>query len=176
MLAILADGFEEIELTTPVDLMRRAGITVTLAALGEGIHVKGRTGITVHADTTIEAVLGESFDCVFLPGGPGVRQFTNGCPSESPSCPSGGLSKVDCRNLRRSSRSKRCRASIWQAFYFPLVHVCRPPTRLGHERVVLDVLLLTSRGAGTALEFGFALVEHLVSTEKAAEIAKSICA
>jgi len=47
---------------------------------------------------------------------------------------------------------------------------------LANERVVIDGRLLTSRGAGTALDFGLALVEPLVSAAKSAEIAKAICA
>jgi 4-methyl-5(b-hydroxyethyl)-thiazole monophosphate biosynthesis len=50
------------------------------------------------------------------------------------------------------------------------------PAILAAERVVQDGRLLTSRGAGTALDFGFALVDHLVSPEKAREIAAAICA
>ena len=71
VLAILAEGFEEIEAIAPVDLLRRAGVKVTLAALGDGIHVTGRNGLTVHADTTLAAVEAQDFDCLFLPGGPG---------------------------------------------------------------------------------------------------------
>ena len=56
VLAILADGFEEIEAITPVDLLRRAGAEVTVAALGKDLHATGRTGVTLHADTTLAAV------------------------------------------------------------------------------------------------------------------------
>ena len=72
VLAILANGFEEIEAVTPIDLLRRAGAKVTVAALGDGIHVTGRNGLTMHADTTLATVLTQSFDCLLLPGGPGV--------------------------------------------------------------------------------------------------------
>jgi 4-methyl-5(b-hydroxyethyl)-thiazole monophosphate biosynthesis len=49
VLAILPEGFEEIEAVTPIDLLRRAGVEVTIASLAENIHVTGRTGIIVHA-------------------------------------------------------------------------------------------------------------------------------
>ena len=75
VLAILAEGFEEIEAIAPIDLLRRAGANVTSAALGEGMHVTGRSGVTVHADATLAAVEAQSFDCVFLPGGPGVKHL-----------------------------------------------------------------------------------------------------
>ena len=73
VLAILAEGFEEIEATTPIDLLRRAGVEVTVAALGQDIHVTGRTGLTFHADTTLTGIEDCIFDGVFLPGGPGVK-------------------------------------------------------------------------------------------------------
>src|SRR3954463_12998141 len=75
VLAILAEGFEEIETVTPIDLLRRAGVEVTVAALAEGIHVTGRSGLTLHADTTLAAVENQAYDCVFLPGGPGVQRL-----------------------------------------------------------------------------------------------------
>src|SRR5207249_2477855 len=68
----------EIEATTPIDLLRRAGAEVTLAALGDGIHVTGRSGLTMHADITLAALdsgPARAFDCVFLPGGPGVKHL-----------------------------------------------------------------------------------------------------
>ena len=73
VLAILAEGFEEIEAIAPIDLLRRAGAQVTVAALAETIHVTGRMGITIHADIPLSAVEAQDFDCIFLPGGPGTK-------------------------------------------------------------------------------------------------------
>ncbi|MCB1106118.1 MAG: DJ-1/PfpI family protein, partial [Cephaloticoccus sp.] len=75
VLAILAEGFEEIEAITPIDLLRRAGLPVTVAALGESIHVTGRNGITLHADITLAQLPSAPADCLFLPGGPGVKHL-----------------------------------------------------------------------------------------------------
>lgn len=174
VLAILADGFEEIETVAPVDLLRRAGVEVTLAALGEGIHVTGRCGLTLHADTGLEAVRGRSFDCLFLPGGPGVK-----------------LLRADPRVRELVLRQHH--AGGW------LAAICAAPTvlhdagllsgrrytahfsvatELPHilagERCVTDGRIVTSRGAGTALDLGLLLVEKLVSPQKAMEIAAAI--
>lgn len=176
VLAILAEGFEEIEATTPIDLLRRAGAEVVVAALAEGIHVTGRTGITLHADTTLAAVGQRTFDCVFLPGGPGVKHL-----------------RADPRVRERVQQQHQ--AGRW------LAAICAAPTvlhdagllggrrytahfsvatelpaRLADERVVVDGRIVTSRGAGTALDFGLKVVELLFSPEKAAEIARSVCA
>ena len=73
VLVPLADGFEEIEAFAPVDLLRRAGVDVTVASLNDNRHATGRSGITAHADAALSAVAGQAFDLVFLPGGAGVK-------------------------------------------------------------------------------------------------------
>jgi protein deglycase len=176
VLAILAEGFEEVEAVTPVDLLRRAGAEVTLAALAEGIHVTGRCGLTLHADTPLGTVLNQPFDCSFLPGGPGVKHL-----------------RADPRV--RSLVLRQHEAGRW------LAAICAAPTVLhdagllagrrytahfsvanelhailADERVVVDGRIITSRGAGTALDFGLQLVETLFSADVAREIGRSVCA
>ncbi len=179
VLAILAEGFEEIEALAPVDLLRRAGAEVTVAALAPGIHVTGRCGVTVHADTplaALDAAGPRDFDCLLLPGGPGVK-----------------LLRADPRVLtrvREQHAAGRWLAAICAA---PVVlndagllagrrytaHfsvAAELPARLADERVVVDGKIITSRGAGTALDFGLVLVEKLFSPAAAAEVARAICA
>lgn len=176
VLALLAEGFEEIETVTPIDLLRRAGAEVVVAALTDRLAVTGRSGLTLQAGTTLAAVEHHPFDAVFLPGGPGVKHL-----------------RADPRV--RSLVLRQAEAGRW------LAAICAAPTvlhdagllqgrrftahfsvaaelpqLLATERVVVDGHLLTSRGAGTALDFGLALVEKLFSTAKADEIARSICA
>jgi 4-methyl-5(b-hydroxyethyl)-thiazole monophosphate biosynthesis len=176
VLAILPEGFEELEAVAPIDVLRRAGCTVTLAALGPGIHVTGRNAITLHADIALDALPPDAplFDCLLLPGGPGVAALR-----ASPA--------VRAQVLRHHAASKLL-AAICAA---PAVlhdagllagrrYTAHPSVAaeltalLGDERVVRDAHLLTSRGAGTALDFGLALVAALVSPERSAEIAASI--
>jgi 4-methyl-5(b-hydroxyethyl)-thiazole monophosphate biosynthesis len=176
VLVILAEGFEEIEAITPIDVLRRAGATVTVAALVEGIHTTGKNGITLHADVALSAVETRDFDCVFLPGGPGVKNL-----------------RADARV--RGVVTRHHQAGKWVAA------ICAAPTVLNdagllagkkytahfsvanelpdiraQDRTVEDGRILTSRGAGTALDFGLLLVEKLFSREKAQEISRSICA
>jgi len=176
VLAVLAEGFEEIELVAPVDLMRRAGIEVTVAALGWNRDVTGRSGIVVRADMTFAAASSRLADCLFLPGGPGVARM-----------------RADARVAELAR--KYAGADRWVAA------ICAAPAVLhdagllkgrrytahfsvqdelkeiiADARTVADGRLLTSRGAGTAVDFGLLLIEKLVSQGKAAEIAASICA
>lgn len=175
VLVILADGFEEIEAFAPVDLLRRAHIDVTTASLNENRHATGRSSITVHADTPLSAVNGRVFDLIFLPGGAGVK------------------------NLRADPRVREIvlqhhAAGSW------IAAICAAPTVLNDaglltgkrytahfsvadelphilasERIVTDGKLTTSRGAGTAVEFGLHLVSLLTDPGKATEIGKAIC-
>ena len=176
VLAILAEGFEEIEAVTPIDLLRRAGVEVTIAALADGIHVSGRCGITAHADTTLATIGAREFDCVFLPGGPGTKHL-----------------RADPRVreiLLRHHAAHRWIAAICAApavlldaglltgrrYTSHFAVASELPDRLANERVVVDGHVITSRGAGTALDLGLKLVEVLSTPEKAREIADSICA
>ncbi len=68
VLIYLAPGFEEIEAVTIIDLLRRAGIDVTIAGL-EQEAVTGSHGITIACDTYYESVDADDFDCLILPGG-----------------------------------------------------------------------------------------------------------
>jgi len=177
VLFLLAEGFEELEAIAPLDLLRRAGIEVTVAALSPGIHVTGRCGLTVHADTLLDAVAEHTlFDALVLPGGPGVKHL-----------------RADPRvrsTVLAHHAGGRWIAAICAA---PTVlldagllsgrrYTAHPsvalelPERLGEERVVIDGRILTSRGAGTALDFGFALVEQLTSTGQSHEVSQAICA
>jgi 4-methyl-5(b-hydroxyethyl)-thiazole monophosphate biosynthesis len=176
VLTLLADGFEEIEAVVPIDLLRRAGVEVITAALVDDLSVTGRSGITVHADTSLTALAGRLFDCVFLPGGPGVKHLR-------------GDPRV--RELvRQQAQSGRWLAAICAAptvlhdagllagrRYTAHFSVANELTHLlAHERVVTDGKVVTSRGAGTAQDFGLDLITKLVSPEKAAEVARAICA
>jgi protein deglycase len=175
VLVLLADEFEEIEAFAPVDLLRRAGVTVTAASLAEHRHVTGRSGITAHADTTLEAVREQLFDLLFIPGGAGVKHL-----------------RADGRV--RDVIMRHAQADRW------IAAICAGPTVLADcgllarkrftahfsvatelsealldERIVTDGRLTTSRGAGTAVEFGLHLVELLTSREQATDIRKAIC-
>lgn len=176
VLAILAEGFEEIEATTPIDLLRRAGAEVTTAALGETIHVTGKCGITLHADTTLAAVEARDFDAVFLPGGPGTKLLRADPRVRAVVLrhhTAGRLVAALCAAPTVLNDAGLLAGRRYTAHFSVAAEL---PHLLSNERVVLDHRLLTSRGAGTALEFGLRFVELLFSPEKAREIAASVCA
>jgi 4-methyl-5(b-hydroxyethyl)-thiazole monophosphate biosynthesis len=182
VLAILAEGFEEIEAITPIDLLRRAGVGVTIAALAEAIPVAGRNGMTLHADTLLtqlyrgDAAAPPRYDALLLPGGPGVQHLR--------------ASARVLQLVRAQQAEGRWLAAICAAptvlhdagvlsgrrytAHFAVAHEL--PHLLADQRVVRDGNILTSRGAGTALDFGLALVACLVGQDQADKVAHSICA
>lgn len=173
VLCLLVDGFEEIEAVTPIDLLRRAGVEVTLAALNQ-LEVTGRNGLRLLADTLLSDELPDAYDVLLLPGGPGVaalradgrpaaitRIFTESGKRVAAIC-AAPLVLKDAGVL--GGRRFTAHASTHQEL----------PEAITEERVVLDETLLTSRGAGTALDFGLALVAELCGKAMAEEVASSI--
>ena len=176
VLCLITDGFEEIETITPVDLLRRAGAEVVLASLSDSLHVTGRSGITMSADIRYAELGHRSFDMLFLPGGPQIKAM-----------------RVDGRAValaRSFALEQKLIAAICAAptvlkdagllegrqfTAHSSVHG-ELATVLADERVVEDGQLITSRGAGTALDFGLALVRRLFGDAKAREVASSIMA
>lgn len=176
VLCILAPGFEEIETLTPVDLLRRAGAEVVMASITGERLVTGRSNVAVMANADLADVMNGVFDLLLIPGGPGVK------------------------GIRADGRAAKLAAAFVKAGK-PVAAICAGPTvladarllagkrftahfsvyaelpqALAGERVVEDELLITSRGAGTALDFGFALVHRLFGEAKAGEVARSIMA
>lgn len=176
VLVILPEGFEEIEAIAPIDLLRRAGAEVTIASLSPSPHVTGRCNITMHADTTLAEAGAKTYDLIFLPGGPGVLNLRG---------------DMRVRELvQQQAASGRWLAAICAAptvlhdagllegrRYTAHFSVAKQlPNILVDERVVVDGKIITSRGAGTSIDFGLVLVDQLFSFDKAREISAAICA
>ncbi len=175
-LILLHPGFEEMEAVAPVDLLVRAGIKVTQAALGKEPAVTGKNGMTFLADCPLDGLPdGALFDAVILPGGPGIQKIR-----QDPSV---------CELLRRHHNAGKWVACICAA---PLIlldaglikddtqYTAFPATREELPRpaegsVVHHGRIITSRGAGTATDFALAIVAALCGAPKADEIAQSIC-
>ena len=173
-LVLLAPGFEEIEATCPIDLLRRAEVQVTVAAVGEDLLVTGRSELTLHADCPLSEVSGQEFDLLVLPGGPAVFELR-----EQPRA-------LDL--IRRFHLEGRIIGAICAAPLLLLDAGLLPGPRYTAHGSVADELpdlvtgsetitegtLITSRGAGTAVSFGLALVRALCGPEPAEAIRQSI--
>lgn len=164
VLVPLAEGFEEIEAVTVVDLLRRAGVEVVTAGLAPG-PVTGSHGILVAPDTDLESVLHQRFDMVALPGGmPGaanlaadarllalLQRLADGGQFTAAICAAPSV-------LAKAGLLAGKRATSFPGF---LTSVSSPGTVLLEDAVVEDGKVITSRGPGTAMDFALALVERL---------------
>jgi len=169
-LIFLADGFEEVEAVTPIDYLRRANIKVVMAATGKNADVMGSHGISFTADTTLETMekQGElnpgGWDCVIIPGGMLGSKNLAAC------APVGNF-------LKKMAGAGKMIAAICAAPAVVLAPLgllegkrftCYPGMEEGlssgtwtENIVVKDGELITSRAAGTAAEFAFAIIRML---------------
>lgn len=167
----LAEGFEEIEALAPLDLMRRAGLTVTTVGVG-GAYVTGAHGITVKADIADVDYADDAPELVFLPGGiPGTLNLS--------------ASPVVTGAIRTAAKTGAYLAAICAAPSIlgdmGLLHgkeaTCYPGfedrltgAALSEKRVVRDGKIITATGMGVAVEMGLCLVELFCGKEKAEEL------
>ena len=168
VLVPLAEGFEEIEAVTVVDLLRRAGIEVHTASL-DGPRVTGSHDIALMADVALDAAVAGDYDMIVLPGGmPGaehlkndprvislLRRFAAEGRYTAAICAAPGV-------LAHAGLLEERSATSYPGF---LDANSAPGIRLRDDAVVVDGKVVTSRGAGTALEFGLALIELLRGAE-----------
>lgn len=162
VLVTLAEGFEEIEALAPVDILRRAGAEVVIAGV-DGEVITGGHGIKVVADARIEDV-DTDFDAIILPGGGlGAKNL-----SESWLTHEKMLLLVNKGALLASICASPAVVlgpagllNGHQAVCYPGAEEHSPDFTFSDMRVCVDGNLITAQGAGVAVEFALAIVEHL---------------
>ena len=172
----LADGFEEVEALTPVDLMRRAGIEVlTVGVTGEVVN--GSHKIPVKADITIDEIqLNDKIEMIVLPGGmPGTVNLQNDVYVDQ---------TIDFCVKNDKYLAAICAAPKIlgakglldgkNAICFPGFEDELTGAKLVDDIVAMDGKIITAKGAGAALKFGLKIVETLVSTAEAEKLEESL--
>lgn len=171
----LADGFEEVEGLTVVDIARRAGIEVQMVSITGNKMIKGSHGICISADILFEEQELLDADMLVLPGGAGTKALM-------------AHEGLKALLLEYSKQNKK------------LAAICAAPSVLGmcgllegkkavcypgfeekllgaeicYDNVMVEGNIITSRGLGTAIDFSLAIVSVLVNEEAANTLAKGI--
>lgn len=159
---MLADGFEEIEAVTIIDVLRRGGVDTVAVGLDK-LPVIGTHNLKVQADITLCDLDADSFDMIVLPGGYGGMQNLSGSPKM-------------IETIKKFDKNGKFIAAICAA---PIVlsvsevikgkFTCYPSCESGisggeyvaDQNVVIDGKIITSRGPATAMEFALELVKIL---------------
>ena len=168
----VANGVEDIETVTIIDVLRRGEVAVTTASLA-GKSVRGSHQIAIESDALLDSVNVDHFDALVLPGGPAAKTLR-----EEPRV---------LELIRRAARGGKLVAAVCaaptaleaagvlagkRATVYPGNQL--PSAELVEERVVEDGNLVTSRGPGTTMAFALKLVERLSGAETAKKTAERL--
>ena len=165
----LAQGCEELEAVTVIDLLRRADIEVVTAGLDEGPVTCSR-GVVLLPDTRLDEVLEEDFDMLVLPGGlPGADHLENDrriIALLQQMAEKGRYTAAICAAPKVLARAGLL--DDRQATSYPgvLDALELPRTTRQDQPVVVDGRVITSRGPGTAMDFALELISQLAGREK----------
>ncbi|MBR2354718.1 MAG: DJ-1/PfpI family protein [Clostridia bacterium] len=173
----LAEGFEEVEALAPLDLMRRAGLSVVTVGIG-GKQITGAHGITVLSDLADTDYADQNPDMIFLPGGmPGTLNLA--------------ASQTVLNAIRQADANGRYIAAICaapsilgdlgllkgkQATCYPGFEDRLRGAIPSEKTVVLDGSILTAKGMGVATDMGLTIVELLCGKEKADALRHAVIA
>lgn len=176
----LANGFEEIEALSPLDLLRRAGVQVTTVGVGGGDLIVGAHGVAVQADMPDTMYRDAHPEMVILPGGmPGAKNLDESRTVDDAlkaAYASGGYLAAIC--AAPMVLGKRGYLEGKGAICYPGFEETLKGATLSADgaRVVTDGKVITAAGVGVALEFGFALVTALKGADVADEIRRAVLA
>jgi len=176
VLVVIADGTEELEAVTIIDVLRRAKADVTVASVGNK-QVTASRGVNLVADVAISDCVGNTYDLIALPGGmPGAEhlrdssQLTDMLKAQAAS---GRLYAAICASpaiaLKPHGLLKDKKATCYPSLLSELENAKQ-------EKVVVDANCITSQGPATALEFALKLTELLFDKQKSHEVAKAMLA
>lgn len=171
----IAGGVEDIETVTIIDVLRRAGVDVTVASLESGLTVTCARGCKLTADRAFADVAAQAFDLIACPGG------TAGAEAQ-------GRHRGLVDKLREQKAAGRWVAAICAAPALVLAAngliddrraTCYPAfrdklPRPSDERVVVDGKVVTSQSPATAMAFALKLVELLRGTEQSRQVGQGM--
>lgn len=177
VLVPVAEGCEELEVVTIVDLLRRAGIDVVMAGLLDG-PVNASRGVVLLPDMTLQEALTGSFDMVVLPGGlPGADHLDNDPRIHlllQQMAEAGKVTAAICAAPKVLANAGILEGRDATSYPGVIDTMGLPATRILSDAVVEDGLVITSRGPGTAMAFALTLIKRLVGIEKRNEVAASL--
>jgi len=169
----LADGFEEIEAITPIDILRRANIDVTTVSISDNLTVTGAHGICVTADKTMSQINPQDMEALILPGGAGHELLD--ASNEVHALINHALSNnlyIAAICAAPSILGKKMLLEGKNATCFPGFEQFLYGANVKTDKVVTDGKIITAKGAGAAAEFGFEICSLLKGKDAAEALRK----
>ena len=171
-----ADGFEEIEAITPVDVLRRAGIEVTTVSITKSRQVKGSHNIEIITDTTLSEVMDIEADMLILPGGlPGAENLNKSTELKQ---------MIQSYSNKGKSVGAICAAPMVlgemgilkdkKATCYPGFEKYLQGAVVSTGAVEVSSNIITGQGVGAAMKFSLELVAQLIDKQTANELAKKM--
>lgn len=164
---LLADGFEEVETITPIDILRRGGAEVKIISIKDDT-VTGAHGITIKSDSTLSTLEVEDFDALILPGGPGHELLD--ISNETHALINMAITNnkyIAAICAAPSILGKKMILNNKNATCFPGYEKHLYGANIQPDKVVVDGKIITAKGAGAAAEFGFEILSALKGRELA---------
>ncbi len=181
VLVPIAEGCEELEAITIIDLLRRAGINVTTASLDKGSKVQPVTasrGVVIIPDTTLDNIINKSFDMIVLPGGlpgadhldndPRIHELLKKMASEDK------YTAAICAAPKVLAHAQLLEGKSATSYPGFIDKMNLATTQVSTDNVVHDGKVVTSRGPGTAMDFALKLIELLIGKDKRDEVAAGL--
>lgn len=174
----LAQGFEEIEALTAVDVLRRAGISVKTVSITSALQVEGAHGVTVNADLLFDNTLFPSPEWLILPGGmPGATNLYEFAPLrgllERQAGAANGRIAAICAApavvLGQLGLLKGKKATCYPGFEEML-----KGARVSEAPVVVDGKFVTANGPSSALHWALTIVKETKGTDAAVQVANGM--
>ncbi|RKY07478.1 MAG: DJ-1 family protein [Planctomycetota bacterium] len=172
----IADGIEELEAVTVIDVLRRAGVRVTVASVGP-LQVTASRGVKLTADCSVDQCKDKTFDLIALPGGLAGAEHLRDC-------------EPLIEMLKSQKQTGRLYAAICaaptvalaphglldgkKATGYPSCADALPNRTQANQRVVIDGNCITSQGPATALEFAIELARQLFDDARAGQVAEAM--
>ena len=173
----MADGFEEVEGLTPIDMCRRAGIDVTTVSISDSRDIHGSHDIIIKADKLFTEVNYDEMDMLLLPGGGKGTENLENCDRLLDL-----LKKADSQGKKIAAICAAPRVLGRLGLLKGQRAICFPGNEeylegaeiAKGEKAVISGRFVTARGMGAAIEFGAAVIEILLGKEKSEEILNKI--
>ncbi len=174
----LAEGCEELEAVTLIDLLRRAGITVVTASLTDQHKLTASRGVGLVADAILDDVISSDFDMLVLPGGQPGSNNLNADPrihSIAKRLHSTGKAiAAICAAPLVFASSGLLQGKKVSCYPGSLTIENQPDISISDQAIMVDDNIFTSRGPGTAMDFALTLIEYLANRKIRDEVEEGL--